>query len=99
MMWTGKALLLPSTEYVHGAMLVAEDDVVAALDRLRTDPGLRRSLGTGARDLATSDALRGDDIARRWCDVLALPPRSQLTRPCWGPRQEARGRGPAAIAS
>jgi D-inositol-3-phosphate glycosyltransferase len=69
-LWEGKALLVPVEEGRHEDGIVSRDGVVAALERLYADPGLRADLGRAAREHALDPRFHWDTIAQSWKTLL-----------------------------
>jgi glycosyltransferase involved in cell wall biosynthesis len=69
-LWRGKALLVPVEDGREDEGVVSRDGVVAALETLYSDPGLRSRLGDAARQQALDPRFDWDTIAESWKSLL-----------------------------
>jgi glycosyltransferase involved in cell wall biosynthesis len=69
-LWRGKALLIPVEQGREADGIVSRDGVVAGLERLYSDPALRRRLGDAARSHALDPRFHWDRIAESWKTLL-----------------------------
>ncbi|HEV2757230.1 MAG TPA: glycosyltransferase family 4 protein [Actinomycetota bacterium] len=70
-LWRDKALLVPVEEGREDEGIVSRDGVVAALENLYRDPGLRARLGEAAREHALDPRFDWDTIAESWKALLS----------------------------
>jgi glycosyltransferase involved in cell wall biosynthesis len=69
-LWPDKAMLVPVEGGRDEDGVVSRDGVVAALERLYADPGLRARLGDAARAHALDPRFHWDTIAQSWKTLL-----------------------------